>query len=216
MRVWILCTALIALLASGFVGYYVVRQYAPPPAIQGAYLQPARKLGNFQLADHHNENFGRQHLMGRWHLVSYGFTHCPDICPLTLARLAQLKQTLERDNVYPEVQVLFYSVDSERDTPEQLALYTAYFHPEFIGLTRAPGNSGYRNFERGLGILAESSLERDSVNHGVMLMLLNPEAQLQAVFKPERNEHGLYHFTEKKLYEDYRAVRDYYAQKHEY
>lgn len=215
MRTWLLGVSLLILLVSASAGYFIVDQYAPPPALQGAYLQPARKLDNFRLIDHHEQAFTRERLEGQWHLVSYGYTNCPDICPMTLARLAGLVQRLEREQVYPDLQVLFYSVDGERDTPEVLAQYTPHFNEDFIGLTRPEsGGRGHRAFEQSLGILADVQSGGDWVNHGVMLMLLNPEAQLQAIFKPERNEHGLHHFSEEQLFRDYRAVREYYAQRH--
>lgn len=67
-------------------------------------------------------------------LLFFGFTHCPDVCPLTLARLAsELRQLSEQER--EQIQVLFVSVDPDRDTPELLADYTSAFGPEFIGLT---------------------------------------------------------------------------------
>lgn len=212
MRAWIVLATVAILMASGVTGYQLLIQYTPPPGIQGAYLQPARSLDPFHLLDQNQQPFTRQQLQGQWHLLAYGYTHCPDICPLTLARLADLKRTLQEEAIYPDLQVLFYSVDSIRDTPEQLALYTRYFHEEFIGLARAPAPPGnYRNFEQSLGILARTREEENIVSHGVMLMLINPKAQLQAVFKPDPNDHGMPHFETQRLLRDYRAVREYYA-----
>lgn len=212
MRVWIFLSSLIVLLVSGVTGYQLLSQYAPPPSIQGAYLQPARNLDPFHLLDHDERPFTRERLQGQWHLVAYGYTHCPDICPLTLARLAGVKRKLDEEGTYPDLQVLFYSVDSARDTPEQLALYTRHFHQDFVGLARAPAPVGnYRNFEQSLGILAKTREKENFVSHGVMLMLINPKAQLQAIFKPEPNDHGMLHFDEQRLLLDYSAVREYYA-----
>lgn len=210
MRFWIPALVAAVLLASGGVGYYLWSRYEPPPDIHGAYLQPARKLENFSLLNHRQSRFEREDLKGRWHLVTYGYTHCPDICPMTLATLSQWVQRLERENVYPDLQVLFYSVDGERDTPAVLEQYLPYFHADFIGLTREnPGD--HRNFEQGLGIVSrDGDAQGQWINHGVMIMLLNPRAQLQAVFRPQRNEHGLFHFSEETLLRDYRAVRRYY------
>lgn len=212
MRSAIVTATILVLLLSGTTGYFVIHHYQPPPAIQGAYLQPARSLDSFRLLDHDRQPFAKEQLKGRWHLVSYGYTHCPDICPMTLAQLAQFKQALKQAERHSDLQILFYSVDHERDSPEHLKPYVGYFDKTFIGLTRpeAP-DSGHRNFERSLGIMAQVELAENIVNHGVMLMLLNPKAQLQAVFRPEPNEHGLYHFTQEQLLQDYLAVRDHYA-----
>ncbi len=211
MRRWILATSALLLLMSGVTGYYILSHYSPPPALQGAYLQPARKLEPFTLLDHLGKPFSRADLKGRWHLVSYGYTHCPDICPMTLVQVADLVTILEEEQTYADLRVLFYSVDGIRDRPEVLAEYMPYFHPRFIGLTRAEQSPRqYRSFEQGLGIVAR--VRPEGVEHGVMLFLLNPKAQLQAVFKPQLNDRGVYQFAVAQLLQDYTAVRNYYAQ----
>ncbi len=210
MRPWIVALSGLLLLISGVVGYYILSNYSPPPALQGAYLQPARKLEPFTLLDHHGESFNRADLKGQWHLLSYGYTHCPDICPMTLVEVADMVSALEEEQTYTDLQVLFYSVDGERDRPEVLAEYVPYFHPRFIGLTRAEQSRWqHRSFEQGLGIAAR--VRPEGVEHGVMLFLLNPRAQLQAVFRPRLNDRGVYQFTAAQLLQDYRAVRAYYA-----
>ncbi|HCD57056.1 MAG TPA: hypothetical protein DEQ90_16655, partial [Halieaceae bacterium] len=60
----------------------------PPPQIQGVLLPESRELARFVLTDHRGDAFSNSDLEGRWHLVSYGFTSCPDVCPATLAELA--------------------------------------------------------------------------------------------------------------------------------
>ncbi|ROQ19459.1 MULTISPECIES: SCO family protein [Marinimicrobium] len=210
MRRWILVATGLLLILSGATGYHILTHYAPPPTLQGAYLQPARKLDAFTLLDHHGSPFDRSDLKGQWHLISYGYTHCPDICPTTLVQVADMMALLEQTEDYQDLRVLFYSVDGDRDRPEVLAQYVPYFHPQFIGLTRAEqSRRQHKNFEQGLGIMARVGPE--GVEHGLMLFLLNPRAQLQAVFKPQRNERGNYQFSVSQLLKDYRAVRDYYA-----
>lgn len=210
MRHWIIVASGLLLLMSGVTGYYILSHYSPPPALQGAYLQPARKLESFTLLDHRGEPFNRADLKGQWHLLSYGYTHCPDICPMTLVEVADMVAALEKEQIYTDLQVLFYSVDGERDRPEVLAEYVPYFHPRFIGLTRAErSRRQHRSFEQGLGIVAR--VRPEGVEHGMKLFLLNPHAQLQAVFKPQLNKRGVYQFTVAQLLQDYRAVRAYYA-----
>lgn len=210
MRRWILVATCLLLLLSGATAYYILTHYAPPPTVQGAYLQPARKLEPFTLVDHRGEPFSRADLKGQWHLVSYGYTHCPDICPLTLVKVAGMLDRLEQEQTYTDLQVLFYSIDGERDRPEVLAQYVPYFHPKFIGLTRAEqSRRKHKSFEQGLGMVGR--VRPEGVEHGLMLFLLNPRGQLQAVFKPQRDERGHYQFTVDQLLKDYRAVRGYYA-----
>jgi protein SCO1/2 len=93
-----------------------------------------RDLGAFELLDHTGEPFSPTQLLGRWTIIFFGFTHCPDICPTTMAELADLKAQLVGTEA-GATQVIMVSVDPARDTPERLAEYVPYFHPEFLGVT---------------------------------------------------------------------------------
>ena len=83
---------------------------------------------------------GKQHSLGDFRgkvaVVFFGFTHCPDVCPATLAKLAEVAKRLGEDA--DEMQVLFVTVDPERDTPDVLARYVPAFDPRFVGLTGDP------------------------------------------------------------------------------
>jgi protein SCO1 len=85
-----------------------------------------------ELTDHHGKPRTLEDFRGKVVAVFFGFTHCPDVCPMTLAELAQVVHTLGPDG--GEVQVLFVTVDPERDTAEVLGRYVPSFHPSFLGL----------------------------------------------------------------------------------
>ncbi|MBF0278330.1 MAG: SCO family protein [SAR324 cluster bacterium] len=89
--------------------------------------------GNFTLHNHHGESASLEDFKGKVVLVNFGYTNCPDICPMVLSRLKQLMKKL--DNQVDQVQTLFITIDPERDTAEHLKSYMAHFHPSFIGLT---------------------------------------------------------------------------------
>ena len=102
---------------------------------KGTTLFPeSRPLSRFDLVDSRGEAFTNANLTGKWSLVFFGFTHCPDICPTTMAELADLKAQLVGTEA-GATQVIMVSVDPARDTPERLAEYVPYFHPEFLGVT---------------------------------------------------------------------------------
>ena len=107
-----------------------------PPVITGVLIPGAKPLRDFLLIDHNERVFTREDLLGQWHIVSYGYTSCPDICPMTLTILAQVARSIEKDQVFTDVQFLFYTIDPERDTTERLAEYVSWFHEDFVGLTR--------------------------------------------------------------------------------
>jgi len=190
-----------------------------PPLIQGVLLTDPRPLPPFQLIDHHNRVFGNDDLKGSWHLVSYGFTTCPDVCPTTLAQLDRVTRELQAMHA-DAPGVLFYSVDHRRDTVSQMASYVPYFNPAFVGLTHGddPANP-HLPFEQGLGIAAQlvpdtgEGADPDAnnyqVNHGVTLFLLNPAGELQAIFEPEDRRGGVPAFNPDTIVRDYLAIRDY-------
>lgn len=190
-----------------------------PPIIQGVLLPEARDIEGFSLIDHNNKTFTNQQLKGKWHLVSYGFTTCPDICPTTLTQLAVVAQQLEYEENL-DLRVLFYSVDHRRDTVAQLQTYIPYFHPEFIGLTHVDDSENpHLPFEKSLGLVSqlvpvsEPSTEfpenEYQVNHGITLYLINPQGQLQAILEPDNKLPGIYSFDPQKVVDDYRAIRDF-------
>ncbi len=94
---------------------------------------PSRVGGKFMLQDHHGRFFTDQDMRGKLHLIYFGYTFCPDVCPTSLLALSSaLNQLGEQAN---EVQSYFITVDPARDTPEALKTYVSYFHPSMIGLT---------------------------------------------------------------------------------
>ena len=97
------------------------------------YERPV-SLSSFSLVDQYGERFDTSRLKDTWSLFFFGFTHCPDICPLTLTELSQFYRALEQSGEYQDTQVVMVSVDPQRDTAEELADYMGSFHPDFIGL----------------------------------------------------------------------------------
>ena len=189
-----------------------------PPMIQGILLQQARPLPAFELLAHDDTVFANANLQGRWHLVSYGFTTCPDVCPTTLSQLASFTDALQELGMN-DLQVLFYTVDHRRDTTRQMAAYVPYFSADFIGLTHEDNSDNpHLPFEQGLGIVAQLvplvGPEYDpadneyQVNHGVTLFLLNPRGELQAIFEPHSPMPGQHRFDPDQLLKDYLAVRE--------
>ncbi|OGG94253.1 MAG: hypothetical protein A2527_04970 [Candidatus Lambdaproteobacteria bacterium RIFOXYD2_FULL_50_16] len=92
--------------------------------------------GDFELIDQNNKPFKLSSLKGKAVILFFGYLTCPDVCPTTLMELKQLREDLGRDA--ERMQVLFVSVDPERDTPEKLKDYLTNFDPAFLGLTGTP------------------------------------------------------------------------------
>ncbi len=119
-----------------------------------------------------NEDF-----RGRFQLITFGYTFCPDICPTTLVDMAETLKLLGEDA--QRVQAIFISVDPDRDTPQQLTTYTDFFDKRIIGLTGSPAliQAAARNFKvRYEKVIKENQDPRNyAVDHSAGLYLLGPE-----------------------------------------
>lgn len=177
-----LVLAVLALIAG--VALYQATQQNAEPKLALVYPQP-RVLADFQLTDQHGETVNRERLYGQWTLAFVGYTYCPDICPLTLAKLAGLQPELAKQ-VQEPLNVWFISVDPKRDTTEKLNEYVSYFNqPAVLGMTA--GHDQLFPFVRQLGLMyaISSSTEQDYlVDHSASAVLINPQGQLVAMFKP--------------------------------
>jgi protein SCO1/2 len=146
-------------------------------------LPGSAELPDFSLLDHNGATIGRDVFRGQWDLVFFGFTQCPDICPLTLQILATAKQQLADNGQDPLPRIVLVSVDPERDTPELLARYVAYFDTDSLGITGELDE--LRKLTNSLGIFFEKVFSDDgnyTVNHSAVVLLINPDGRFHAVF----------------------------------
>ncbi|PYY67340.1 cytochrome c oxidase assembly protein, partial [Pseudomonas jessenii] len=102
-------------------------------------LPQSRNLPDVTMTNQDGQPVTINELKGKWSLLFFGYTFCPDVCPTTLAQLRQIKSELPPEAV-DKLQIVLVSVDPNRDTPKQLKQYLSYFDPQFIGLTPASIN----------------------------------------------------------------------------
>jgi protein SCO1 len=151
----------------------------------GTLLNPARPLPEFSLNDHAGQPFGAERLRGRWSLMFFGFTSCPDVCPTTLGLLAQVEKRLADLPSEERPQVILVSVDPQRDTPEQLASYVKFFSPSFVGVTGA--EAAIKQFTRAMGVpvaITPTGGGSYTVDHSAAVFVINPAGELRALFSP--------------------------------
>ena len=108
---------------------------APPETERATVLPEPRSLPPLELVDQDGRALPAGFFASHWTLVFFGFTQCPDICPTTLATLAQVRAQLADLPEVARPRVLLVSVDPERDPPERLAAYVRFFDPSFLGAT---------------------------------------------------------------------------------
>lgn len=174
-----------ALAVGVWLGFSAFRHSAEPPlVISGIYFAEPKAVEDFVLTAQDGRPFTRHDLEGRWSFLYFGYTHCPDACPLTLTQLNLVQRSLTQQGLDGDTSYYFVSVDPRRDTPERLGKYAAYFNPKFRGVT---GNSReLSHLAKQFGIFFQLNDQQDQVNytvdHSSVVVLTDPQARLRAVF----------------------------------
>lgn len=142
-----------------------------------------RRFSDFELIDQRGELFTRDDLQGKWSLLFFGFTHCPDICPLTLLDLSRWLPSLPKE-IANDTQVILVSLDPARDTPEVLEQYVSAFSKDFIGVTGE--FLTLRRFANELNVAFAKVTQGDdyTVDHSGNIVLINPRGDYHGFLKP--------------------------------
>lgn len=158
----------------------------PPPQTENAtILVPPRALPGLALVDQDGQPLPPKFLDGHWTFVFFGFTHCPDVCPTTLAVLGQATKQLATLPAEQRPRVLFISVDPERDTPPHLKEYVHFFDPGFLGATGSIDS--VQKVATAFGVpFAKVSLPGGgyTMDHGAGIFLVAPSGQIVAYDSP--------------------------------
>ena len=206
----------VALIIGVAVWYFVIKPVTPakqvkpaeilPPSISASYLPEARPVIGLQFVDQDNQPFTEQRFKGKWSFMFFGFLNCPDVCPATLLIMKSVWAKLpEKSKQAPEPQLIFVSVDPDRDKPEAMKSYIQYYNPEFIGIV------GEHKF---LDILTvqvnalygyeDSDKESEyTVNHSAHIVLIDPQGKYRAVFTTPHEVD--------KIVNSFNAIREYYS-----
>ena len=150
------------------------------------------KLDEFMLTADDDSVFSNQSLKDKWSLLFFGYTHCPDVCPLTLHQLAQANKELA-DKLDSTPDIIMVSVDPDRDTSEILQKYVRSFGENVSGVTG--NNEELDKLTNQLGIFYNANKhegENYSVNHSAAVILINKNAEFHAVFSAP---HSIEHFV---------------------
>ncbi|MFL2693476.1 MAG: SCO family protein [Gammaproteobacteria bacterium] len=150
----------------------------------GAYfIDPPRQLAEFRLIDDSNEVFLPEQFKGKWNILFFGFTYCPDICPLTMKQMSDVKESLGEysDNL----RVLLVSVDPDRDKPENLRQYLDNFDKNFKGLTGEIDQIYKFSTQVNAPFfpVVNSPEQNYTVDHSGSLVLISPEAKYAGFFR---------------------------------
>lgn len=171
------------------------------------------KLSDFQLVDHHGKPFTKHHLDDKWSILFFGYTHCPDICPTTLAMLNNFYKEVDQQKTH----IIFVTADPLRDTSARMTEHVTYYNKNFIGLT-APDIASIKAFGEEIGVIFDyedpqtHELIPDvaklppgtkyNVEHNASIFIIDPKGRLVADMLPPH--------TADRLSKTFQLVKEYY------
>jgi protein SCO1/2 len=157
----------------------------------GTLVDPPKQLTNFTLTSQTGAPLHLSDLRGRPVLLFFGYTHCPDVCPTTLAEWKRVKATL--GDAAKQVGFVFISVDSQRDQPAVLKKFLAGFDPSFIGLTGDPAT--IQAIGKDYGLYFKSHADEGSaeylVDHSAVSYLIDQEGRLRMIYSADVPENTI-------------------------
>lgn len=143
--------------------------------------------GPFTLVGSDGQTFSSSKLAGKPYAIFFGFTHCPDVCPTTLARMVQLRRQLgEGDDAF---EIVFVTVDPERDGPSEVGKYGELFDSSVIGLTGSPAQ--IEQVKKQFGIFSQKVPDESggySVDHTATVLLFDRSGDLIGTIAPEESK----------------------------
>ncbi|HYC02007.1 MAG TPA: SCO family protein [Azospirillaceae bacterium] len=173
---------LLGLAFAAAIAWWSVEQERRASAPMAGMIPAASVGGDFAMIDHTGKPVTQADYAGKYKLMFFGYTFCPDICPTELQTVAQAVEMLGGEAA--KVQPIFVTVDPQRDTPQQLAEYVALFHPSIVGLTGAPeqvaamAKSWRVYYDKAPGGDPDGYL----MDHSTYVYLMTPDNKLVTVF----------------------------------
>ncbi len=153
-------------------------------------LEGARLGGSFTLTDQNGRQVSDRQFDGRYRIVYFGFTYCPDVCPVDLHTIGQSMRMLEKSDPSKaeRVQPIFITVDPERDTPAVMKQYVSSFHPRLIGLTGTREQIAEVAKKHGVysGKAEEPGATEYMVDHSRIALLFGPKGEPIAILPHDK------------------------------
>ena len=196
------------MLLIGVVAYSVINPRnasdSVPAELLGVLRPEPKSLAPIKLIGQDGTAFSMANISGKWSFVFFGYTYCPDVCPMTLSMLKAVDKHLDGSGNAEDTQVLFVSVDPERDTPEKLAEYIAFFNKDFLAATGEKIEIDKFAQQLGAGYIIDPETVPGvyEVSHTSAIFLIDPQARLVATFSQPHNPENIVQL--------YFQIRDYF------
>lgn len=208
MKKWGLLFALATFVFFLYLGMpYFSRSESNNPSL--LLQEKGKVLPPFSFSKLTDDKFSNQSLLNRWTIFFIGYTFCPDICPTTLADLDRIYPKLTQAP-YDNIQIVFVSVDPNRDKAAHLAEYVNYFNSHFTGVTSS--HQQLFPFAQNLGLIYSIVDQPQDqfylIDHSASLVLINPNGEHHATFQAVINENGIPHVNMDLMVEDIHHIQD--------
>ena len=155
-----------------------------PSLITGKILVRPMEIDNFELIDQNNEVFNKKSLEGGWTVLFFGYTNCPDVCPTTIYKLAEIKNGIKEDLPSANFNSVLVTLDPDRDTSERLDEYIGYFDETMLGVTGTYEN--IQSFTSSLSVFYQriNKEEGYDFNHTASIFVFDKDGSLFATMSP--------------------------------
>jgi protein SCO1/2 len=171
------------------------------------YLKDAKPISAFSLVDDNQQPFDPARLQGKWTFMFFGYTNCPDVCPTTLLVMKSVWGKMPAAaKTTPSPQMVFVSVDPDRDTPQRLKKYVHFFNQDFIGVTGKANDIDKLTRQVGVRYGFDDAADGKgyTVNHSAQIILIDPQGKMRAVLSPPHKVDD--------ILQTYLKIRAYYNQ----
>ena len=155
-----------------------------PSLITGKILVKPMEIDNFELIDQNNEVFNKKSLEGGWTVLFFGYTNCPDVCPTTIYKLAEIKNGIKEDLPSANFNTVLVTLDPDRDSTERLDEYIGYFDETMLGVTGTYEN--IQSFTSSLSVFYQriNKEEGYDFNHTASIFVFDKDGSLFATMSP--------------------------------
>ncbi|MDM8566552.1 SCO family protein [Candidatus Halobeggiatoa sp. HSG11] len=209
-------SGIIVLMLVIWMGSYYYTSPTPKETVEfpsATVLQVPIPISKFSLTDHNGEELTIANLTKKWTFMFFGYTFCPDVCPIGLVNLNEVyknlteKEDLIEDKFKVNTQFVFVTVDPQRDTVEILKDYIPHFNKNFIGVTGKP--EMIDSLTRPMGVAYRRTSEENSdgyylIDHSASFVLIDPLGRMRATFSPPHDP--------KQITNDFRNMRKKYTE----
>ena len=180
----------ILLILTGITGLFTYFQSLPsllekkPTLVSGKILARPMEIDRFELKDQKNEVFNNKSLEGGWTVLFFGYTNCPDVCPTTIYKLAEIKNELKEDLSSTSFNTVLVTLDPDRDSADRLKEYIGYFDESMLGVTGTYEN--IQSFTSSLSVFYQriNKEEGYDFNHTASIFVFNKDGSLFATMSP--------------------------------